>query len=416
VAGKDDPLLVRPAGESLGQLRWAGEDWVDVGPRDTVTSALLTAGVCATSRSLKLRRHRGPYCLRGDCGTCLVRIDGRPNRRACLAAAASGMQVDPQNVLTPSGPDPTALADKLFSEGMDHHHFMVRPRFVNQIMQGVARNLAGLGTLPSHEPDAPARHEHHSPDVLVIGGGEAGRALARRTHTAGLETIVVDRIDAGGHLDPMAIDHAATGVFGIYGVEGLVAAMTHGSPEVLRTFRARHVVLATGATEPLLPFENNDLPGVVAARGLVSLLHRTGLRPAGPVLVVGDGPAAVTAGKDLQADVVALQDVVAVHGGSRVESLEVRGRKIPCRMVAVAPAPAPASDLARQAEAEVRFSGSGFEVVRDAQGQVVSRGPWQLWAAGEVAGVDRHEAADDGHRVGESIVAAARTSAGGRAR
>ena len=41
---------------------------------DTVTAALLRAGVVATSRSLKYRRPRGPFCLQGDCGTCLMKV------------------------------------------------------------------------------------------------------------------------------------------------------------------------------------------------------------------------------------------------------------------------------------------------------------------------------------------------------
>ena len=406
MAGKDDALLVRQSGETAGQLRYADDEWVDVGTTDTVTSALLAHGVASTSRSLKLRRHRGPYCLRGDCGTCLVRIDGRPNRRACLAPATAGMRVDPQNLLTPSGPDPTALADKLFSDGMDHHHFMVRPRFVNQIMQGVARNLAGLGTLPSHPPDQQARAEHARPDVLVIGGGPAGRAVAAEVRAASRDVIVVDRFDPEGLSDSTGVDLPSTGVFGVYPIDGIVAAMTRGSPQVLRTFEPRHTVLATGATEPMLPFENNDVPGVVAARGLLGLLQRTGLRPAGPVLVVGDGDEATQVAQQLEAELVSLQDVITVHGGTAVESLEVRGRRIDCRLVAVAPTPAPASDLARQAGAQVRFNGAGFEVIRDRDGAVAAGNPGQLWAAGEVAGVAADRAAEDGHRVGEAIVAA----------
>ncbi|HFE44676.1 MAG TPA: pyridine nucleotide-disulfide oxidoreductase, partial [Nannocystis exedens] len=36
---------------------------------EPLSAALLRAGVLATSRSAKYRRHRGPYCLRGDCGS-----------------------------------------------------------------------------------------------------------------------------------------------------------------------------------------------------------------------------------------------------------------------------------------------------------------------------------------------------------
>ncbi|MBC8071991.1 MAG: (2Fe-2S)-binding protein, partial [Deltaproteobacteria bacterium] len=137
--------------------------------RDTVSSALLRAGVVATSRSLKFRRPRGPFCLRGDCGTCLVRIDGVPNLRACTTAVRDGMRVAPQNRVLERGPDPTALVDKMFGAGMDHHHLMLRPKLFNRVMQEVARNLAGLGTLPDAAPAQPTRTEHHTCDALVVG-------------------------------------------------------------------------------------------------------------------------------------------------------------------------------------------------------------------------------------------------------
>ena len=252
-----------------------------------------------------------------------------------------------------------------------------------------------------------------NPTSWVIGAGRAGRAVASRVRAAGLEVVLVDRVDAGGLVDASSVDHPATGVFGLYAIDGLVAAMTRGTPEILRTFAPRHVVLATGATEPMLPFENNDLPGVVAAGGLISLLDRTSMSPAGEVVVVGDGPEAQSAAQRLGAQAVGLQDIIAVRGGSQVESVEIRGRRLDCSIVAVAPSPAPASDLARQAASRVRFNGSGFEVVRDEVGRVEAEGPWQLWAAGQVAGVPAAQSAADGHLVGESIATASPPQRGG---
>lgn len=372
---------------------------------DTVTAALLRAGVVATSRSLKYRRPRGPFCLQGDCGTCLVRIDGVPNRRACTTAVREGMRVEPQNRVLSGGPDPTALVDRMFASNLDHHHFMVRPKLVNRVMQEVARNLAGLGTLPDR-PAAPARCEEHHPDVVVIGGGRSGRAAASRLRAAGLDVACLERRedDVGG-----GVAHAHA-VFGIYPAEGVVAAMDtadDGDADVLRTYRAAHVVLATGAREVMTPVRNNDLPGVLAARGLVELLARTGDALACPTVVIGPSALAGPLAATLGADALAPDDVRAILGGGRVEAIATSSGKREVGCVALASPAAPASELARQAGAKVQWNGDGFAVVRDGDGRC-GDGPWTLWACGEVAGVAAHDAADDGERVAAAIVAAHR--------
>ena len=39
---------------------------------------------------------RGPFCLMGACFECLVMIDGKPNRQACMAEVAENMEVHRQ--------------------------------------------------------------------------------------------------------------------------------------------------------------------------------------------------------------------------------------------------------------------------------------------------------------------------------
>ena len=43
---------------------------------EPITSALLAAGRPLLARSAKYHRPRGPFCLAGSCGSCLVRVDG----------------------------------------------------------------------------------------------------------------------------------------------------------------------------------------------------------------------------------------------------------------------------------------------------------------------------------------------------
>lgn len=59
----------------------------------TVAAALLQEGVSAFRDTAVGNRPRGPYCMMGVCFDCLVEIDGRANRQACLTVARDGMTV-----------------------------------------------------------------------------------------------------------------------------------------------------------------------------------------------------------------------------------------------------------------------------------------------------------------------------------
>jgi sarcosine oxidase subunit alpha len=371
-------------------------------PRDTVSSALFRAGIVATSRSLKFRRPRGPFCLRGDCGTCLVRIDGVPNLRACTIAVKDGMRTTPQNRVLERGPDPTVLVDKMFGKGMDHHHFMVRPRLANRVMQEVARNLAGLGTLPDAPPARAAVPEHHDCDVLVVGAGASGCAAATELRSRGLQVEHVDRCDRT-QLSLATSVRFDTAVFGIYPEERCVAAIERSAGKsIVHTFTPRHLLFATGARDVMIPLHDNDLPGVLAARGLLAMLHRIDGELAVPAVTVGSDAAAKRIADALGAELVAEADVVAVLGGGQVEAVATRRGKLDAGIVALAAPPSPASELARQAGAHVGWTGSGFPIIRDDAGRC-AQSRWTAWACGQVAGVDEHAAADDGARVARAI-------------
>ncbi len=382
--------------------------------RDTVSSALLAAGIVATGRSLKYRRARGPFCLQGDCGTCLVRIDGVPNRRACTTVAREGMRIEPQNRLIAGAPDPTALVDHVFTSSLDHHHLMLRPRVLNRVMQEVARNLAGFGTVPDHAPP-PARWTEHRPHVVVVGAGRAGLAVTRRLRAAGMAVECLERFD-GGVSTTRTHARYDTAVFGIYPGERRVAAVQSDSEvHVLRTFTPAHVVIATGAREVMLPMRNNDLPGVLAARGLAALLDRSGTELACAAVVVGVPAHAEPLAMRLGIAAVDIADVRALLGRGRVERIATGGGKREVSCVALASAPAPASELARQAGASVVWTDDGFAVSRDADGRC-GGGPWTLWACGEVCGLPRAEAEADGDRIAASILAATSSTTSGTRR
>jgi predicted molibdopterin-dependent oxidoreductase YjgC len=63
---------------------------------DTVTTALLAAGIETCRTTPVSGSPRGPYCLMGVCFECLVVIDGIGNRQGCLVPLREGMRVETQ--------------------------------------------------------------------------------------------------------------------------------------------------------------------------------------------------------------------------------------------------------------------------------------------------------------------------------
>src|SRR5438477_10850566 len=152
---------------------------------DTVAAALLRAGVTTFTRSIKYHRPRGPFCLSGSCGQCLMRIDGVPSLLACRTPAEEGMVCERQNGPLGVEKDLFRAADFLFPEGLDHHHLLTGSRILGRVALEIARRLAGLGELPAQVRPA-AQGELRSVKLAVIGAGPAGGAAASAAAAAAL--------------------------------------------------------------------------------------------------------------------------------------------------------------------------------------------------------------------------------------
>src|SRR3569623_3106195 len=67
---------------------------------ESVAVALYAAGIRTLGRSTKYHRPRGAFCFEGHCASCLMRIAGKPNVRACLAPARAAQRCARQNAFT----------------------------------------------------------------------------------------------------------------------------------------------------------------------------------------------------------------------------------------------------------------------------------------------------------------------------
>ncbi len=348
----------------------------------------------ALSRSPKLHRPRGPYCFRGACEGCLVRVDGVPNVMACQRRVRGGEQVETQNVIGSRELDLLGATDYLFPRGMDHHRLFAGVRGVSSLVQAFAHHVSGLGVLPEANVETkPATRQQV--DVLVVGGGRAGLGAALELGAKAL--VVDDQPEPGGALALLAPPEAArlaqrvresgarlwpaTTVVGLYrepddGSGRLTALLVGENGATL--VRCRSALLAPGCHDAAPSFENNDLPGVLSARAALALL-RAGVAPGKRVLVVGEGRFArcfVDQSRGhLQTTELEPESVVRALGRPELTGLRVRGAGAERRLRAdavVFDAPgAPAFELAVQAGAEVRFDPThGYVPVHDAQGKV----------------------------------------------
>jgi sarcosine oxidase subunit alpha len=373
---------------------------------EPVAVALVADGRVALARSPKFHRPRGPSCLRGACDGCLARVDDVPNVMTCRVAAAEGLRVETQNVAGSRETDLLRVTDWFFPEGMNPHELLAGVPGAGRVMQALARQVAGLGRLP-RTPLEPAAARRREADALVVGAGPSGMAAACALARRGRRVEVVDDdLQGGGSLggltgaarrpwEPIVSafrDAVSRGdvqlrpgspAAGVYGDDVLVA-----SADGVEVVTARTLVLATGAHDGAVPFEGNDLPGIVSARAAGRLLSHGVRLGAREVVVVlpGAGPfgAAYAAGRP-DARVVEGRPVRAA-GTTRIRRVTVATEggelDLACDGLVVDAPGAPAYELCAQAGAELAHEERGF-LVRAGPGGRIRAG---VHACGETVG------------------------------
>jgi sarcosine oxidase, subunit alpha len=412
---------------------------------EPVAVALHAAGIQTLARSSKYHRPRGFFCLDGHCAACLLRIDGRPNQRACLAPARADLACGRQNAFPSADVDLLAAADWLFPEGMDHHTMMTGSRTGNALFLKLVREMGGAGTLPDAPSAMRLAPRDEALDVCVVGGGPAGLSAARAIAEAAPGAAVAlfdEQANPGGSLlseaggaaraRTLADEARAAGArivsrataIAFYpedeapgGGRGLLAVVAN---DRLLRVRARRYLYATGGYDQNLPFADNDRPGVISARACGRLAFHWGVRPVAAkrkVIILDGAPTALPLERALNAAGVATErielareTVVTARGSKRVRGLDVAAsdgavRKVDGDLVAVATLPSPASELPRQhgSAVELDLARGGFAAVVDGRGATTADG---VFACGDVAGyVGPAAAAREGTRIGRALAA-----------
>ncbi|MFX0541088.1 2Fe-2S iron-sulfur cluster-binding protein [Roseovarius sp. S4756] len=352
---RDQPLTFRFDGQEL--TGYAG---------DTLASALLASGPRVLGRSFKYHRPRGLWGAGADEPNAIFDVTERglttPNMRATTTPLRDGMQLRSVNTWPNAERDRGRALDLL-------HRFLPAGFYYKTFMAGgwmrwepMIRRMAGLGRLdPANTPPADCAQINAHADLLVIGAGPAGLAAARAGAEAGRAVwLTDDQGAAGGSLrwrggtidggpwqdwvaDTCACIEAAGGrvmpdttLWGAFD-HRLYAAWERGAPDRLWRIRANEVVLAAGAIERPLWFNNNDLPGVMSAEAALQYLTLYGA-VAGRRIVLATGNdgsyqvAAALAGAgcdvtliDARTEGPAAPKGVRVERGAQVTAAEGRG-------------------------------------------------------------------------------------------
>jgi sarcosine oxidase subunit alpha len=359
-----------------------------------VAAALIAAGKLTLARSPKFHRPRGPACMRGACDGCLARVGGVPNVMTCLIPSEEGLAIASQNTLGSRETDLLRMTDWFFPDGMNHHDLFAGVPGVQSAMQLFARRVAGLGRLPE-EGEPPRGARRRQVDVLVVGAGAAGMAVSVAVARSGRKVEVVDdalapgggarALEAAG--DPpftairagfdrlvqggAVVMRSRTVAAGFFGRELLVVA--ESGAEVIE---AAAFVIAVGAHDGIVPFENNDFPGVMSARA-ACLLLASGVS-VGERVVLLTPPREERGGADVSfgdvfervakgSVVTRVRDVVRVKGSSRLRAVIVREgdreRSLAADALLVDAPRAPGYELCQQAGAALTHGAAGYTPV-----------------------------------------------------
>lgn len=323
---------------------------------DTLASALLANGVRLMGRSFKYHRPRGVLTAGSEEPNALVELRSgarqEPNTRATTTELFEGLVAKSQNRVGTLAFDLMAVNDRFsnfLTAGFYYKTFMWPAAFWEKVYEPIIRKAAGLGSLSlEDDPDVYDKGFLHT-DLLIIGAGPAGLSAALTAGRAGANVILAEEdFRMGGRLnsetfeigDAAGADWAQAtmaelaslpnvrlmkrttviGAFdhGIYGAVERVSDHLHtpaaGKPrQILWRIYTKQTILAAGATERPIAFENNDRPGVMLGSAIRTYANRFAVAADRRVAIFTNNDDGHRTARDLHAKGVKISAVIDVR-------------------------------------------------------------------------------------------------------
>ena len=289
---------------------------------DTLASALLGNNIHLVGRSFKYHRPRGIVSAGSEEPNGIVQLETNeytePNRRVTEIQLYEGLKAFSQNNWPNINFDFGAINDLLspfFPAGFYYKTFMWPPKFW-KTYEFFIRHAAGLGKSPKKDDPHKYEHFHYHCDLLVVGSGVSGLYTAEIAARNNLKVLLIEQEnEIGGEIltnlgENTKINNTLinewknnvinnlknfsnvkivsnTTCFAYFHYNLLLAIQdlepengltkTHEIRQRIWKIRSKKVVLATGAIERPIIFNNNDRPGIMLSNSARKYLNKFGV-------------------------------------------------------------------------------------------------------------------------------------------
>ena len=327
---------------------------------DTLASALLANDVKLIARSFKYHRPRGILTSGSHEPNALVEITcdnyNEPNSKATTVELYEGLKAKSQNCWPSLKFDMMSVNDKFsnfIGAGFYYKTFMWPSSFWEKIYEPLIRKAAGLGKLSRSQNNGNSEKGFLHCDLLIIGSGPSGLISAFIAGLAGIKVILIEEdYIFGGSLNneifkisnmsaqdwvqsilkeirklPNVRCIKNTSVIGMFdhGIFGAIQKLKQNKIEqIFWKIMSKKALLCSGSLERLVPFQNNDLPGIMLSGSIRSYLNRWGVNNFGKVLLFTNNDDTYSTALDLILSGINLIGVVDTRDNPKIFNSKIK--------------------------------------------------------------------------------------------